>query len=420
SACTRPPGRPSEVPLEEVRSSDVAPGYHSHVPFDWKTRRKFLDLPFPQSEYDSRLGRVRKAMAEAGVGALLVFGDQGDSGDLVYLSNFIPFGRAAMVLPLAGSPQIITDAVLHGEPINSYAWMTWIQEFTAVHHSPAEFAQAISRSLRMQGVKKVGLVGLDNIPLPVWRKLEGEIPSWVDFSWELLKIKSVRSPREVALLREVGRVTAAGMKAAVESVRVGVTESELVGVASKVLFEQGAHDRAFSTIVNSGPRSGVKHSYPTKRKIARGDMVYLDMGATEYGYLSDMSRTVVVGGANETQLEVLDVVEEAFETLLSMMRPGVRTSRLMAKAEEIAGRSGLRKKYAGRIYLGLAVHHAIATSFFEIPSIGLPDTVLKKSMSFAFEPMAHILDFGTAVIEDCILITGSGAESLTPYERVHW
>jgi Xaa-Pro aminopeptidase len=92
----------------------------------------------------------------------------------------------------------------------------------------------------------------------------------------------------------------------------------------------------------------------------------------------------------------------------------------MAKAEEIAGRSGLRERYEGRIYLGLYVHHAIATSFFEIPSLGLPDTVLRKNMTFAFEPMAHILDFGTAVIEDCLLVTRSGAESLTPYERVHW
>ena len=72
------------------------------------------------------------------------------------------------------------------------------------------------------------------------------------------------------------------------------------------------------------------------------------------------------------------------------------------------------------MYLGLIVHHAIATSFFELPSLGLPDVELKENMSFAFEPMAHILDFGTAVIEDTILVTKRGAESLTPYELVHW
>jgi Xaa-Pro aminopeptidase len=133
-----------------------------------------------------------------------------------------------------------------------------------------------------------------------------------------------------------------------------------------------------------------------------------------------MSRTVVLGGANTEQRQVLDVIETAFDTLTGMMKPGVRTSSLVMRAEELADGSGLKEKYRGRIYLGLMVHHAIATSFFEIPSLGLPDTRLMKNMSFAFEPMAHILDFGTAVIEDCLLITADGVESLTPYAKVHW
>jgi Xaa-Pro aminopeptidase len=395
--------------------------YASQVPYDWKTRRKYLDLPFPQSEYDSRLDRVRKAMEASQLDALLIVGDSGDPGDLTYLSNFIPFGRAAIILPFAAPPEIITDAVLHGEPINSYAWTTWVREFTAVHHAPQEFAEAVSKSLLKLGARRVGLVGQENVPLSVWEKLARTVrPDWVDFWFEFTSIKSIRSAREVALLREVGRVTVQAMKAAVESTKPGMTESAVVALANEVLFREGAHDRAFPTIVNSGPRSGIKHSYPTSRRIRRGDMVYLDMGAAKYGYQCDMSRTVVVGGANREQLEVLDVVKEAFDTLKAMMKPGVRTSRLIARAEQMARDSGLREKYRGRIYVGLMVHHAIATSFFELPSLGLPDTVLRRNMSFAFEPMAHILDFGTAVIEDCILITGDGAESLTPYERVHW
>src|SRR5208282_5739364 len=113
----------------------------------------------------------------------------------------------------------------------------------------------------------------------------------------------------------------------------------------------------------------LKHSYPTERRVSRGDMVYIDLGAARFGYQSDMSRTVVVGGANPEQRAVLDVIEDAFETLTGMMKPGVPVSKLVNKAEELAEDSGLRVKYRGRIYLGLMVHHAIATSFFEIPSL---------------------------------------------------
>ncbi|MDG6925419.1 MAG: aminopeptidase P family protein [Nitrososphaerota archaeon] len=399
----------------------MTPSYRSQVPYDWKTRRMYQDLPFPVSEYASRVKRMKAAMQTADLDAILVFGSAGDPGDVVYLSNFIPFsGNAAVFLPVDGEPTIITDAVLHGEPINSFAWMTWMEDFLPVHRSPGEFASAIKSVLKRKPHARVGLVGRDIVSMSVWSEMDGLGTEWKDFWFEFTSVKSIRSPREISLLREVGRITASAMSSAVERTKTGITESEVAAVATGALLREGAHDRAFGTIVSSGPRSGIKHSYPTGRRLRRGDMVYLDMGAAKYGYQSDMSRTVVVGGASNEQRRVLDTVQEAFDTLSGMMRPGTRTSELMAKAEEIAGRSGLRERYEGRIYLGLYVHHAIATSFFEIPSLGLPDTVLRKNMTFAFEPMAHILDFGTAVIEDCLLVTRSGAESLTPYERVHW
>lgn len=399
----------------------MSPDYRSKVPYDWKTRRKYLDLPFPVSEYRSRIARVRRAMQDSGLDAAVVFGSTGDPGDVVYLSNFAPFGgNAAVVLPADGDPTLITDAVLHGEPINSYAWMTWMEDFVAVHRSPKELADAVKKALTRARAKRAGFVGQGNISTSLWFEMGDARVEWTDFSSDFTALKSIRSDREVSLLREVGHITASAMSAAVDSTRAGIAESEVAAIASGMLLREGAHDRAFGTIVNSGPKSGVKHSYPTSRKLRRGDMVYLDMGAMKYGYQSDMSRTVVVGGASAEQRRVLDTVQEAFETLSGMMRPGTKTSQLVAKGEEIARLSGLRERYKGRIYLGLSVHHAIATSFFEVPSLGLGDTTLRPNMSFAFEPMAHILDFGTAVIEDCILITEGGAESLTPYERVHW
>jgi Xaa-Pro aminopeptidase len=398
----------------------MTPRLRSQVPYDWRTRSKYRDLPFPVGEYTLRLKKVRAAMQKAGLGVIVVFGNTGEPGDVVYLSNFIPFGgNAAVVLPLDGEPTLVTDAVLHGEPINSFAWMTWMKDFVAVHRNPREFAGAVKSALGSSRGSSVGLVGRGIVPLSLSSEIR-DISDWKDFWFEFTSQKSVRSPREVSLLREVGRITASAMAAAVERTRAGATESEIAAVANEVLLREGAHDRAFGTIVSSGPRSGIKHSYPTGRKLRKGDMVYLDMGAAKYGYQSDMSRSVVVGGADTEQRRVLDTVGEAYDTLTGMMRPGTRTSELVAEGEKIARRSGLRERYKGRIYLGLCVHHAIATSFFEIPSLGLADTVLRANMSFAFEPMAHILDFGTAVMEDCILVTRTGAESITPYERVHW
>jgi Xaa-Pro aminopeptidase len=396
--------------------------YPSQVPYDWETRKKYQDLPFPMTEYERRLKGLREIMTRLGLDSTLVFGNSADYGDLVYLSNFIPFGKAAVVVPKEGELSIVTDAILHGEPINSFAWMTWIKDFLPVSHDTDKFAGLLGHVLMKSGkVRRIGLIGSDNIPVRIWERLktdlEGEL---VDISFEFLSFKSIRSDLEIQLQREVGAITARAMRDAVESISEGRSEHEVAGIAYDSMFSGGAHDRSFQTIVNSGPRGGLKHSYPTDRKIQRGDLIYLDMGAMKYGYQCDMSRSVAVGGANEEQKRVLDVILNGYNTLTSMMKPGVKMSDIISKAHELEEKSGLRSKFKDKMYLGLIVHHAIATSFFELPSLGLSDVTLQRNMSFAFEPMAHILDFGTAVIEDTVLITSQGAESLTPYEIVHW
>ncbi len=395
--------------------------YSSQVPYDWETRKKYLDLPFPMSEYDRRVKLLREIMSRNKLDSVLIFGNSSDYGDLVYASNFIPLGRAAIVVSKEGDPTLVTDAILHGEPINSYAWLTWIHDFIPVPNDLNRFADVLDHILSDNKSKRVGVVGFDNIPIMIWERLKNvhEI-EWVNLWLEFLTMKSIRSDLEINLQREIGAITALAMKVAIESISSGMTENEIAATAYRVMFERGAHDRSFQTIVNSGPRGGLKHSYPTARKIQTGDMIYLDMGAMKFGYQIDMSRSVVLGGANNEQRQVLDVILSAYSVLTSMMKPGRKMSEIVAKAHELEEKSGLRTKFEDRMYLGLIVHHAIATSFFELPSLGLPDVVLKENMSFAFEPMAHILDFGTAVIEDTILVTSRGVESLTPYELVHW
>jgi Xaa-Pro aminopeptidase len=396
--------------------------YRSNIPYTWEVRSKYLDLPFPEAEYEERVNKMRGEMAKKGIDSLLVFGNPHDKGDIVYLSNFYPFGRAALIIRKDATPVLITDGILHGEPINSYSWMTWLRDFRPVHRDAAEFAGAIAQVLKEDRAGKVGIVGMDNLPGNIWDHLR-DAPkdvTWEDFWYPFTMAKSVRSTREVSLLKEVGRITAGGMKAAIETISEGSTEYDVVAAANKSMFELGAHELFFSTIVNAGPRGGLKHAYPTGRKLKSGDLIYLDMGASRYGYNCDMSRSVVLGGANHEQRAVLDVILDGYTLLTGMMKPGVSSKDIIEEASRLEKVSGLMEKYRGRIFLGLAIHHAVGTSFAEFPTLGFPETILRENMTFAFEPMAHILDFGTAVIENMILITGSGQESITPLEFVHW
>jgi Xaa-Pro aminopeptidase len=397
--------------------------YASQVPYSWEVRKKYVELPFELEEYHKRVETIRRSMEEKGVDALVIFGTFSDHSDLVYVSNFLPTTRAAVVVRKEKDPVVITDAILHGEPINSFSWMTWIHDFEPVPRNPTAFAQALRNILDGEGAKKVAISGRDNLPMSILQELSklGSQIEWVDFQFDMIKIKTIRSNSEVKLMRELGRMTALAMQKAVELTRDGVMECEVVAFANKVMYEEGAHDLFFPTIVNSGPRGGLKHSYPTKRKIRNGDLVYIDMGAMKYGYGCDMSRTVAIGGASEEQRDVLGVILNAYNTLRSMMRPDLLDSKLAEKGKQLEDEAQfLRKRYPERVYLGLSGHHAVGTGHADLPTTGFPDVALQPNMTFAFEPMAHILDFGTAVIEDMILVTSEGNESMTEYELVHW
>ena len=255
-------------------------------------------------------------------------------------------GRAAIVVSKEGNSTLVTDAILHGEPINSYAWLTWIHDFIPVPNDLNRFADVLDHILSDNKSKRVGVVGFDNIPIMIWERLKNvhEI-EWVNLWLEFLTMKSIRSDLEINLQREIGAITALAMKVAIESISSGMTENEIAATAYRVMFERGAHDRSFQTIVNSRSRGGLKHSYPTARKIQTGDMIYLDMGAMKFGYQIDMSRSVVLGGANNEQRQVLDVILSAYSVLTSMMKPGRKMSEIVAKAHELEEKSGLRTKF---------------------------------------------------------------------------
>ncbi len=167
------------------------------------------------------------------------------------------------------------------------------------------------------------------------------------------------------LIKKVCKMTDKGMEAGIEAVKKGVTEGEVVGEIHRELARQGAHDLSFNSCIASGPRGGLKHSYPTERKISDGDLVYLDIGARYYGYHTDMSRVVMVGEPSNKQKEVLECVRNAYYALLDIMEPGIHVDMLIALSRELGTKSDLLERYKGKIYMDLAAGHGMSTGFAE-------------------------------------------------------
>jgi Xaa-Pro aminopeptidase len=400
--------------------------YDSRVPFDYETRKEYIDVPFPEEEYLERIRKIRNLMEKKMLEGLLVYsypcGETDGAGHVAYLSSFKPLGNNAVVLlSMDGEPALIFDRITHREPIHSCIWTTWMKDVwpSTRDNIPVNIQSWIKE--QNLDKKRIGLVGEKMIPWDIWTQVKAGLPyvEWTPISQEFNDIQKIKSDLEMKLMRKVCQITNEGMRAGVEAVNPGVAEGEIVGEIMKEFFVEGAHDLSFTSVIASGPRGGIKHSYPTPRKIRNGDLVYIDIGARYYGYHTDMSRVVMVGNPSPKQKEVLDYDREAYYILLDEMKPGVPVKEVYSLATELQEKTGLYEKYGKAAYLGFGGSHGMSTGFAEW-SLRDGRTVVTPNLSpLAFEPMIVILNFGTVVIESMVAITQKGAEVLTPL-KLDW
>jgi Xaa-Pro aminopeptidase len=163
---------------------------------------------------------------------------------------------------------------------------------------------------------------------------EGKGPRGVVDPGEILdEFRLRKSPEEVGVLREAGRITALGIRRAMEAARPGAGEWELEALVESTFRLEGAMGPAFATIVGSGPNACVLHYVANRRRTEEGDLVLLDAGAEVRMYAGDATRTFPVSGRfTPEQRAVYQVVEEARARAVETVRPGVTVKQVHAAA----------------------------------------------------------------------------------------
>lgn len=377
----------------------------SRVPYSWESRSKWFDAPFPLKEYEERIGRVRKKMEENGIECLFVFGGPGHTGYVRYLSNFDSFfGNTVVILPSEGDLILTTDSVLHGEPMHSAIWMTWIKDIRPAHHPATIFeADTLIDHLRDVIVErrlaeaKVGIVGDSEIPASIFDGIESCLAGAriVSATQVYLEVTSIKSALEIDLMRKAAHIADLGHQAALDMIKPRVTELALAAAAYSAIAEAGGAD--VGSAISSGSRSGLKHVFPTSRKLERGDMVFLDIGCTHGGYWTDTSRCAIVGRPSDSQRVMLESALEIEERIIASAKPGVAIGDLVEMGNNLAKETGLYDFY----FANETVGHGIGTQMVETPWLVRGNQrVLEKNMTFCVEPMIVKKDFGTACFED--------------------
>jgi Xaa-Pro aminopeptidase len=217
---------------------------------------------------------------------------------------------------------------------------------------------------------------------------------------------------EVARIRVAAEIAFAALSDTLAAVKPGMTELEVCGRLERALRERGSEAHPFPPIVASGPRAALPHARASGRAIARGDFLLLDFGATNEGYCSDVTRTVVVGRADARQREVYEAVLEANTKARSGVRAGLRGREADAIAREVLEQRGLGEAF------GHGLGHGIGLEVHEAPRLSrVVDAVLPEGAVITIEPGAYLPGWGGVRIEDDVHLHADGPQLLTDIPR---
>jgi len=405
----------------------VVPVYQAKVPYGPDARRPWRRMPFPQAEYDRRIGAVQARLREAGLAALVAFSNRADPGHARYLANFeAGAGDTVVVVPASGAPMLTTNWLMHGEPMHTSMWATCLEDARPAERlgmvktpETSVAGHAADRITEAGGAaERIGIAGGEIVPHHLMVSLQERLPraTWIPADDVMLGVRAVKSPLEIEVMRRAARISGLMHEEALRALRSGAREFDVASRAHAVAFAEGADSLAFDSAVATGPLAGLKHCAPTDRVMEPGDMVFLDMAATYHGYCADVSRSTVVGTPSAEQRRFLDTGLAMFDAALAKAAPGVSVQDMIAAARAIAERAGYEADYMPKGF-----GHGLGCSLFERPSLRPSTTaVLEPGNVFALEPMLIRTNFGTACIEETVLITPKGAEALSGCPRRVW
>ncbi len=366
--------------------------------------------------YSARISQIRATVQAAGCAALVAVPGAG----LRYLTGLSLHGYERLIMLLlpsaAASGALVVPALEHNRvaavleqhnlPITCYPWHD--------QQGPAEAVAAAAAQV-LAGVAQPR-IAVEYLAMRVieLRALEAALPDLqtTDATPLLARQRMVKDAVELAAMREAVRIIEAALQDILPAIKPGVTERELAALWRAAILAHGAEEEAFPCIVASGPNSAHPHHHNSERAFACGDLIILDGGAVYQGYVSDITRTVALGDPDTQARQIYALVQAANAAGRAAVQPDVTGAAIDRAAREVIVAGGYGAQFIHR------TGHGLGIEAHEAPNIVAGSTVpLPIGTTFTVEPGIYVPGLGGVRIEDDLVITADGGESLTTFPR---
>ncbi len=225
-----------------------------------------------------------------------------------------------------------------------------------------------------------------------------------DVTFLIDRMRTIKSPREIAILRHNGAISAEAIKRAILATRQNGFEYEIEAEATYWMYRHGIQGNSFAPIVGSGPNVNIWHYATNGRQYKDGDLVVMDYGGA-LDYLGvDITRTWPVSGSfTPDQLKAYQCALEAQKAIIAAMKVGATRNDTREIGRAIYAKHGYQGGAAAGHFVGMTVH-----------DVGDSSQPFRPGMVIAVEPIIEDASKQLHIrIEDTVLITESGPEILT-------
>ena len=363
---------------------------------------------FSKQDIETRWRRARELMAEAGLDVLLVTNEEnfqyftGTSSTLgLHYSVTRP---AVLVFPVSGEPVAIVGQLL-SDSFKITSYVTQVRSFQDVVRFPHEL---VTETLQDLGAKRIGAeLGQEQrmgMPVGDYLSVVGALPDadFIDAAPVLLRLRMVKTPEEVAFMRQAADITGRARQRLFDEIQPGMTERDVARNLRRLILEEGGDRTSFIHIISAFPAAHSQHHLD--RPLKKGSLLYIDAGAYVRFHTIDYARFATLGPVRDHEKRAHATLLEANARMIDALAPGVTCSELHRVGKEVIENGGFEIPPSGRI------GHGQGIQFTEPPSITPDDhTVLEEGMIISTEPEVAM----NMLWEDVHVITGNGSDQLT-------
>ncbi|MCD6368838.1 MAG: aminopeptidase P family protein [Thermoproteales archaeon] len=363
-------------------------------------------------EYSRRLEKLKEEMSKENIQLSIIVG----TSNIYYFTGFS--GGGTLLVPLDDEPLLLVSRLEYARALD-HSYVKNIASYSQYKTEAPKEENLILKpreEILIDKIKelKEKVVGCFQPDITLLEKKQKEVPglSLKNISEIVSKLRSIKSPGEIEVIRKAVEISEKALEKAIEVIETGVRE---VDVLAEILYVFAKNEAlpAFPPIIASGPYSAYPHAEPTNRCFKEGDLIVVDLGAKFKGYCSDMTRTIVLGKPTEKQEDIIETVLAAQEAAFSKLRAGEDAGEVDKAARDIISNRGYGP------YFNHSLGHGVGLDVHEAPA--LAQTKKKRSleagMVVTVEPGIYIHGYGGVRIEDLVLVKEDGCESLTTFEK---